>query len=259
MFYRLTRSQRLVVSAAVAIVIASCAPGLQSMATHVVDSSLKSAAITFASLRALNGFISVVQGTEVSAGAILGQVSIAIGQILDPINDMLEQASTVMLWATVSLGIQKAVLALCGNWVISALITLTAIGWAAAFVMGKSYTALNRVMLIMFLVRFLFPVMAVGSHAVFDTFFAKDLTDAQREVATAAGDAGKESSGVLSRLMNPKETVEQATRIARNLPETIVRVTASFLIQTIVLPLFMLWALLYVGRGFFRPPSAPSR
>jgi hypothetical protein len=259
MFDRLTRSQWLVIAAAVAVVIASWHPSLQSMATRVVDSSLKSAVITFASLRALNGFISVVQGTEVSAGPILGQVTIAIGQGLDPINDLIEQVSTVMLWATVSLGIQKAVLVLCGNWVVSALITLTAIGWAAAFVMGKSYTALNRVMLIMFLVRFLFPVMAVGSHAVFDTFFANDLTDAQREVATAAGDAGKQSSGVLSSLMNPKETVEQATRIARNLPETIVRVTVSFLIQTIVLPLFMLWALLYVGRGFFRSPSASSR
>lgn len=259
MLDRKTRSQWLVVAAAVAIVIASWLPSLQDMAASVVNSSLKSAAITFASLRTLNGFISVVQGTEISAGPILGQVTIAIGQVLDPVNDLLEQVSTVMLWATVSLGIQKALLALCGNWVVSALITMTAIGWAAAFVMGKSYSALNRVMLIMFLVRFLFPVMAVGSHAVFDTFFAKDLTDAQREIATAAGEAGKQSTGALPGLTNPKEIVEQAMRIARNLPETIVRVTVSFLIQTIVLPLFILWVLLYVGRGFFRPPAAPPR
>lgn len=258
MMAKLSRTQVLVVLCALAIVIAAWLPSLQAIATQVTDANLKSSLITFASLRALNAFISVVQGTEVAAGPVLGQVTVAIGQVLDPINDLLEQVSTVLLWATVSLGIQKALLALSGNWVVSTLITLTAIGWATGHLLGKSLSWLNRLMLLMFLLRFVFPVMAVGSHVVFDSFFAKDLAAAQQEIFTAAGEANKQSTGT-GILTGPKETVDRARQIAQNLPDTIVRVTVSFLIQTIVLPLFTLWALIFVGRGFFKPVAAPPR
>jgi hypothetical protein len=259
MLGRLNRGQGLVVVVALTVVIAAWLPSLQGMATEVLDASLKSSLITFASLRALNGFISVVQGTQVAAGPVIGQVTVPIGQVLDPINDMLEQVSTVMLWATVSLGIQKALLALCGNWVVSALITLTAVGWATAHVLGKSYPWLNRFMLLMFLVRFVFPVMAVSSHVVFDTFFANGLADAQQVIAATAGEVGKQFPGVATVLAGPKEILDKAKQIAQNLPDTIVRITVSFLIQSIVLPLFFLWALIYAGRGFFRPAVAPPR
>jgi hypothetical protein len=80
------------------------------------ETGLKRALITFASTRAINGLISVAQGTEVTIqpggiGAVLTP-----GEILDPINDLVEQFSQTMLFSSVVLGTQKLLIEMSG-WV----------------------------------------------------------------------------------------------------------------------------------------------
>ena len=75
-------------------------------AKKLIDESFKQAVIVFGSAKALNGVISLAQGTEID----LPFVVIAIGEILDPINDLVEQFSLVMLASLISLGIQKILL-----------------------------------------------------------------------------------------------------------------------------------------------------
>ncbi|HEC72775.1 MAG TPA: hypothetical protein ENI26_00190, partial [Methylophaga aminisulfidivorans] len=72
----------------------------------------------FALARGLNGVISVAQGTELSVEPMGVGVTLTPGQILDPLNDMVEQFSTVLLIASASLGIQKIVLFLGDNLII---------------------------------------------------------------------------------------------------------------------------------------------
>jgi hypothetical protein len=249
MLDRLKRARTVAVLVALVIVIASWLPAFQDMATHVVDAGLKQALITYGSLRALNGFISVIQGTEVSAGPIFGQATLAIGQILSPVQTLLEQVSTVMLWATVSFGIQKALLVLCGNAIVSSLVTIAVISWAALHWFGRSLPWLNRVMLIMFLVRFVFPVSAIGTHVVFDNLFTRDLKSAEQSISMA----GSEVETSWRDLLNPKGAIDRAKKVAETLPKVIVQVVTSFVVQTVLLPLFMLWALVFIARGLFKP------
>ena len=75
-------------------------------AKKLIDESFKQAVIVFGSAKALNGVISLAQGTELD----LPFVVIAIGEILDPINDLVEQFSLIMLASLISLGIQKILL-----------------------------------------------------------------------------------------------------------------------------------------------------
>lgn len=75
-------------------------------AKKLIDESFKQAVIVFGSAKALNGVISLAQGTEID----LPFVVIAIGEILDPINDLVEQFSLIMLASLISLGIQKILL-----------------------------------------------------------------------------------------------------------------------------------------------------
>lgn len=77
----------------------------------LVDQSFKQAVIVFGSAKALNGVISLAQGTELN----LPFVVIAIGEILDPINDLVEQFSIIMLASLISLGIQKILLGFLTN------------------------------------------------------------------------------------------------------------------------------------------------
>jgi len=256
MIPKMMRARIFTVLVALLISVASWLPALQSIATEVVDASLKGSLITFGSLRVLGGFISVAQGTELSAGPLIGQMTVAIGQILHPVAELVEQASAVMLLASVSLGIQKALLALCSHWVVSALITITAVAWATARIRGHSQPWADRLMLLMFLVRFLFPVMAVGSHALFDAFVAKDLRNAQQEVATAAEEAAKKRGAL--EMLKPSVIVEQAKATAEKVADALIRISVGFLMQTVVLPLLVLAALLYACRGFLSAAS-PSR
>ena len=88
------------------------------------DAALKRALVTFAVARGLNGVISVAQGTEVAVEPGGVGVNFTVGQILDPINDLVEQFSSVMLVAASSLGLQKILLSMTAWWG-----TTTPFGW----------------------------------------------------------------------------------------------------------------------------------
>jgi len=76
---------------------------LDSNAKTRIEASFNQALGVFATAKALNGVISLVQGTEVGPPG----VTISIGEILDPINDLVERFSWIMLASLTSLGIQK--------------------------------------------------------------------------------------------------------------------------------------------------------
>lgn len=79
---------------------------IDESAKKLIDESFKQAIIVFGSAKALNGVISLAQGTELD----LPFITVAIGQILNPINNLVEQFSLIMLASLVSLGIQKILL-----------------------------------------------------------------------------------------------------------------------------------------------------
>ena len=70
---------------------------------ELVDESFTQSVLVFGSAKALNAVISLAQGTELD----LPFLTVAIGEVLDPINDLIEQFSLVMLASMVSLGVQK--------------------------------------------------------------------------------------------------------------------------------------------------------
>jgi len=73
------------------------------------------AAYTFALVKGLNGMISVIQGTEVAVSPAGIGLKLSVGEIVDPINDLAERFSWVMLVSTTSLGIQRVLMEM-RNW-----------------------------------------------------------------------------------------------------------------------------------------------
>jgi hypothetical protein len=76
---------------------------VDTLSKTIVDDSLKEAVIVFGVAKGLNAAISMAQGTQITA--IPGFI-IAIGEALDPLNDLVEQFSWVMLASITSLGIR---------------------------------------------------------------------------------------------------------------------------------------------------------
>ena len=102
-----------------AIVLCSWLGPLDAPATEQVDAGLKRALISFATARALNGVISVVQGTQVSAQPFGVGVNLTPGQLLAPLSELVKHFSDLMLAASIAFGIQKVLISIGGYWLIS--------------------------------------------------------------------------------------------------------------------------------------------
>jgi hypothetical protein len=268
---------RMVLAVAVALMVAcSWLVSLESVANQQVDAGLKRALISFATARALNAVISVVQGTEVAVQPAGVGINFAPGQILDPVNDLVEQFGQLMLVASVAFGVEKVLISMGAHWAISSLLTVTAIAWVYAYLRrGTSPPWLTRMLLILLMTRFAMPLVIIGSDQLFREFLAADYQSSQQVIEVASGQITKLNSAIapapeeqsmvdkitgwVSRnadikphLDNLKQTVEQTT-------ERIIRLMVIFLLQTLVLPVLLLWVLWGIVRGTFETAPQASR
>jgi hypothetical protein len=232
------------------------------------DEALKRALVTFAVARGLNGVISVAQGTEVAVEPGGVGVNFTVGQILDPINDLVEQFSTVMLVASSSLGLQKILLGMTAWWGTTALIVLAAVGlvlamWWPGGGSAASRSVATRLFAVALFLRFALPVLIVGTHVVFSTFLESehDSAAAILEATSAeieefnrdevAPDSGTEDPSFFDRLGEMIDTsiqqfdvsgrIERLKESASMASEQIVNLIVIFVLQTILLPLAFLW------------------
>jgi hypothetical protein len=123
----------------------------------------------YAVLRGLNAVISMAQGTELAIEPMGVGVTLTPGELLDSLNDMIEQVSTVLLVASASIGIQKIILDLSDidvfRWV------LTGISFMAILLVAiKSSISLSkqrnviRLIVVLTLLRLVVPTMVITSN-----------------------------------------------------------------------------------------------
>lgn len=230
------------------------------------DEAFKRALVTFAVARALNGVISVAQGTEVAVEPGGVGVNFTVGQVLDPINDLVEQFSSVMLVAASSLGLQNVLLNITGWWGLTAFLAVVAIvvlltQWWPLPPQSKVATTALRVFLVAMFLRFAVPVLIIGTNVVFDTFLAGEqeaATSALQTTSSQIEELNREEhrpvdpdESLLDRLstmidesvesMNVAEKIETLRENASNASEHIVNLIVIFVLQTIILPLVFLW------------------
>ena len=254
----------LVAIATAALAWSGVADGLSD---DYADEAFKRALVTFAVARTLNGVISVAQGTEVAVEPGGVGVNFTVGQILDPINDLVEQFSSVMLVATSSLGLQNILLNMTSWWGVSAVLAL-----AALFLVGSTWwvgvkpsikTLALRAFLIAAFLRFALPILIIGTNLVFSAFLEEEHDAAtavleaasseieemnQSEAAVVPDDADASFMERLGDMWDSSvESLDVAGRIERlkasasSASEQIINLIVIFVLQTIILPLVFLW------------------
>ena len=223
---------------------------LDVMAQAYVDSGLKRALVTFASARALNAVLSLAQSTSVSIQVGAG-VSAHPAAVLDPLDDLVEQFSSIMLVATLSFAAQHLLITLVGAWPLAALLTLVLLVWGGFIWRERAPPAwLKKVALGFMFLIFAVPIASLASEATYRLLMANEYENAQAQIKVLApGDAvvnGDENlSQKLKRLWSQstdmKKQVDELTAQANATVEYIIRLAALFIIQTVVLPLFFMW------------------
>ncbi len=245
---------------------------------HYLQQGLKRALVTFAVSRALNGVISVAQETEISLEPAGVGVTLLPGQILDPVNDLIERFSWIMLAATTSLGLQQLFATIFGWRVFSWML----LGWTLFAVFLVWQPALTgapwrwrrvvlRMTVVFFVLRFLTPVIAVSGEAVYRLFLQdryeasmQTLQTARQEVAEVEKNAPAPQSAASSpslleqakRLyesardgLDVRERMARLSAVATQATESTIELIVIFVFQTILFPLLFLWLLAKLVRA----------
>jgi len=229
------------------------------------QAGLARAVATFAGARALHAVLSVAQGTQVAVepggvGAVF-----APGQALKPVTELLEQFSSLMLAACVAFGVQLLLLDIGGHMLVSALLSIALLAWVLArwHDAAGPPSALTRrlapVLVLLLLVRFAVPLLALGNEAIYRVFLQQQYSDAQAGIARPAEpppDAVVPEAGrglwldIVDRIRQGRATVDQARNGLQQLQASagraidhLLRLLAVFVLQTVVLPLLFLWGL----------------
>jgi hypothetical protein len=153
-----------------AVIVALTLPLYDKIAKTYVNESLKNSAISYAIARAINAGVSVIQESSVTVGVGL-EGNIALGQVLDPINDATERFSdllTLSLWAT---GAEKAVYEISKLPLFTALILLLAI---LNLIIKSDFS--KNLLLIFIVVRIFLPFSAAISLYLDKYYFTPKIT-----------------------------------------------------------------------------------
>lgn len=242
---------------------------LDTQGKELIDKAFTQAIIVFGSAKALNAVISLAQGTELD----LPFLTVAIGQVLDPINDLVEQFSLIMLASMTSLGIQKILLGFVTNGWFNLLLALNLIIlnlWM--FIRFKNdaniRTLFFKITVVLVFLRFAVPLMGYVNEIAYEHFVKpqynieqlnENIIGVKEEVSKVTHETikQKEEQSFLSKVTEKFDSnyyaqkIEEYKKAADNSSEYIVDLIVVFIFQTIVLPLVFLMVLYYFVKGIF--------
>ena len=259
--------KRLLWTALILLAVAGAATGhIDRASEEQAENALKNALVTFAVARTLNGVISAAQGTEVALEPGGVGVVLSVGEVLDPINDLIERFSAVMLIAASSLGLQALLLTITSWWGVTAFLFTAAAGFLVVIWAPNSTAAAYagpalRILLILLFVRFAVPVLIVGTTLISNAFLAPEQEAATAILRDTTADIERmneetkavsaDDQSLMERLgemiddslesMRVGDRMKELKESASNAAEHIVNLIAIFVLQTILLPLLFLW------------------
>ncbi|MBZ0070590.1 MAG: hypothetical protein K8I04_02495 [Gammaproteobacteria bacterium] len=262
---------------ALALAVLAALGTVDTAGRDYTEAGFKRALITFGIARGLNGVISVAQGTEVAFEPAGIGVVFAPGQILDPVNDLIEQFSWVMLASATSLGIQRVLLDATAWPAFTLLVGLLlvaatgALWWPGAA--SPARRGLYRVALVMVILRFAVPLIAIASEVLYAQFLEPQYDASNRHLEQTTATLGElsaetrpplaaDDSSLLDSMrrgyasaaaaMNVDKRLETFKRSAAEISEHTVNLIVVFVLQTILLPLLFLWLVVQLMRYVVR-------
>ncbi len=278
--------------ALIALTVLSWSRHLDDAANTATLENFKRALAVAAIARGFNGVISVAQGTEVAVQPVGIGVTLTIGEILDPLNDLVERFSALALVASVSLGLQLTLGQMVTSPWLSGLLSIAVLAylvvlWRPAGAASGSSKLIGRVLQVLGVVvflRFLLAAMLLLTHAVDQAFLAAKQDEAVASLSSASNSIeqlqqqstdtrlGAEGEGFFDRtgaqlrdfLDSSRQTLDLKQQLAEveaqveNSVEEIINLIVIFLLQTLLLPVASLWLCAWVLRNFWRSVSSSA-
>lgn len=162
-------------------------PQIEEKTDAYFAETMTEAAVAFGTARVLNGAISVIKESSVSAEPMGVGVNLALGQALDPLDDVIERLSDVLFTTIVALSIQKIVYEIVGAVALGVVAALLVVAGITAFFSRRervrAFSAwLRKAALVLMLVRVALPCTALISDVVETRFFAPRLAECRERL-----------------------------------------------------------------------------
>lgn len=245
-------------------------PPLDRTADNYFKEGITRAGITYATCRVINGSLSIIKESSLQLEPAGVGVSLAVGQILDPIDDMTERLSDVLVTAITSLGVQKLIYEISISFappLLGGLLMFCSLlmWFEHSHLQRLQRTALKLALLIL-IGRCCLPFASMANEILNEHFFNKQIVKATQELEIVSGDLGKlkdfslpETQGILGTIENSTSFIKQKSaefksallstasnmaEIVENLLTLTFLYVGIFIIQVILLPLLSFFLLM---------------
>ena len=247
-------------------------PILDSTADTYFRDSISKAGASYGVCRVINATVSIIKESSVELEPAGVGLSLAVGQAVDPINDMVERLSDVLVMSITSLGVQKLTYEICltlAPQVLAFFLIIFSI--LTLFQNGRIFKLQRLILSILVIVsiaRFCLPVSSMANQFLQDHFFEQKIVEANSELARGIADLDKlkdvalpKYDGVIGTIENSASylkqksidfknaiavTIENRDIIVENLLELTFLYVGIFIVQVLVLPLLIFWFLIKI-------------
>lgn len=249
---------------------------LDDAGMEYTEKGLSRALVTYGISRSLNGVISVVQGTEVAIEPVGVGMTFTPGQILDPVNDLIERFSTIVLVSGTAFGVQRVFLDIVSTPAFSILVlilVLLALGvlWfarqASVNMPVNIKGAIYRIAIISLIIRLSVPTMAIATEKFYTVFLAPQYEESSQQLLSTTDqlqdiqsqtdpavpaptedksflESAKELYRSAASTFDMQQHLEDFKAAAENISEHAIKLIVVFVFQTIILPLGSVWLIL---------------
>lgn len=255
---------------------------LDKYATQYIDENIVSALLTYGAARSINAGISVVKEIEFSISVGAG-VTASPGAALDPLDDLIERFSWVVMMAITSLGIQKLLLTIVGSQLATLILALVSFLYLIFLWKrkGAPATLLTQCVCVVLFTRFALVFVLLTNYVIEQAFIdeSKQQSIQNIQMSPIANDYSNITSeqenkiqedGILDSLKrkfdavsdsvaSKMESIKLLTEAVTDALEDILHLIAIFILQTIILPIALLWALYKATLILFRSFRAKEK
>ena len=245
-------------------------PVIDTKTEQYFNDAIQKAGIAYATVRILNASVSVIQNSQLQLEPAGVGMSVAVGQVVDPIDDMTERLSDILVTAIASLGIQRLIYEIAIYIAPSLLVFLCILLLLGIWVFKekryfKFQGTLLSLMVLILVGRFFLPISSYLNQSLYQRFFLEDITKARQGLTLVSDELGNFKDIELPRMDGFAETVKNSAKflelaageikkavliLTRNMAKMIENLliltwlyAGIFFIQVIILPLLMFWLL----------------
>jgi len=253
-------------------------PVLDATADNYFKEAITKAGLAYATCRIVNASVSVVKESTLELEPAGIGVSVAVGQVLDPIDDMTERLSDVIVTAITSLGVQELAyeisVKLAPPILSIFLFILSILIWFKNKNIVRFRKTTIRIIFIILIARFCLPVSSMANEFIQKEFFDDKISNANNELALGTAELDKLTELTLPEIDGIKGTIENSASLLKqksiefknalvvtvsnmgSIIENLLNLTflyvGIFLIQVIILPLLTFWLLVKTTNSLFQ-------